>query len=448
MSPYRRHVAITDLSLAASIAAAAALAWLVWWLRMRPLVEQRRRLEAAFLERTSELANEKLRAQELLEKAEEASRVKSEFLASMSHEIRTPMNGVLGMIAIMSSTELSPEQREYLETAHSSAEALLSLLNDVLDISRMEAGRLELDQQELAPEDVVRGAADALATRAIQKGLDLRVEIAPGFPRAVFGDPARLRQVLLNLIGNAIKFTESGRVLVRAESTPDGLLLFSVSDTGIGIPADKQQIIFEEFRQADGSDTRCYGGAGLGLGISAKLVALMGGRIWVESEVGCGSTFHFTSRLERVPEIPRKPPALAMPENGYRNFNILVAEDNPVNQKVATRLLEKMGHKISLVSNGREALEASARGSFDLVLMDVQMPEMDGLEATRHIRERERETGQHLPIVAMTAYAMKGDRERCLAAGMDGYISKPVQSHELARIIQSGAAAAGASLAS
>jgi signal transduction histidine kinase/DNA-binding response OmpR family regulator len=552
-------------------------------------------LEIRVQERTEELRNEVKERQEAeaamrlaKDAAESASKAKSEFLANMSHEIRTPLNGVMGMTDLALETTLTQEQREYLETVKSSSEALLVVVNDILDFSKIEAGRVELESSEFDMRDCLGSALRTVAVRADEKGLELLCEVTPEVPEVVKGDAGRLRQVVINLVGNAIKFTDVGEVAVRVEVDTQhgaqGLLHFTVSDTGIGIPAEKCEAIFAPFTQADSSTTRKYGGTGLGLTISNRLVAMMGGAMWVESEPGKGSRFHFTAHLTASmakdikvgvpasPEVLRDVKVLVVDDNrtnrrilegmlkrwemkpvavedgelalaqlsaareagapyrliltdmhmpkmdgfalieqirqrpelstatimmltsaGHRgdaerckelgvsayllkpirqselreavarvlgagepegaiplitryslqdarepgsSLKVLLAEDNAVNQRLVVRLLEKRGHRVAVAVNGLEALAALKKEDFDLVLMDVQMPEMDGIEATVAIREKEKRTGEHLSVIALTAHAMKGDRDKCLAAGMDGYLTKPIRTQELDDILE------------
>ncbi|MGO9108844.1 MAG: ATP-binding protein [Thermoguttaceae bacterium] len=422
--------------------------------------------------------------------AEAANAAKSQFLANMSHELRTPMNGILGMTELALRAPLEATVRDYLETAYESAATLLGLLNNILDFSRIEAGHFELERGAFSLRPTLRQAIKPLAARAEEKGLELVCDVPGYVPDRLVGDSLRLRQVLTNLVGNATKFTHRGEIVVRVEAEglgmsdrpdqrdwglgeenlatsgsqhfiscaqplilnpqsliPDPLpqqvaLHFSVQDTGIGISAQELQRIFTPFAQADASTTRRYGGTGLGLSITKSIVDMMGGQIWVESQPGQGSTFHFTARFAIEPDTECSPNDRLVPleragqEKASRSLRILLVEDTPANQKVALHVLGQRGHSVEIAQNGIQAIEKVQQQPFDVVLMDVQTPEMDGFQATSAIRAMPDARKAKLPIVAMTAYALLGDRERCLAAGMDDYISKPIRAHELTSMVE------------
>jgi PAS domain S-box-containing protein len=423
--------------------------------------EQRLKDDAQELEQKNEELEKALTA------AREATRMKSRFLANMSHEIRTPMNGVLGMTDFLLGTKLNPEQQEYADSIKRSADSLLALINDILDLSRIEAGKLRLDHTDFSLASTVADTTSMFTLQARAKGLEFVSTIAAGLPASAVGDPGRLQQVLTNLLGNAIKFTERGQVGLKVEmvnQTGDALQLkFTVHDSGIGIPPGEQGRLFDTFTQVDESNTRKYGGTGLGLAISKQLVELLGGEIGLESEPGKGSRFWFTATfgkstqhdtgapLATPPDARVRPKlttqvtaaksqtgtarqtqaAVLVPTKNEASMRILLAEDNEVNQRITLRLLQKLGLAADAVVNGREAVEALERRKYDLVLMDCQMPDMDGFEATAVIRSREGASRRHQTICALTANAMEGDRERCLAAGMDDYISKPVGLEKL-----------------
>jgi PAS domain S-box-containing protein len=388
------------------------------------------------------------RANELALKAEMANVAKSQFLANMSHEIRTPMNGVIGMAGLLLDTPLSPAQQKYATTIQSSAEALLDIINNILDFSKIEAGKLELKRGEFNLRRTVEEVVDLLAIRCGEKGIGIACQMAPDVPLGLHGDALRLRQILLNLSGNAVKFTQQGAVRIEVgvelRESERALLKFSVHDSGIGIPPDKVSKLFAPFTQVDSSDSRRYEGTGLGLAISKQLCEMMGGRIGVESVAGQGSVFWFTAffgvlAVQPQTEAQRAPGSGVEDASGVSlnreergRFRLLLAEDHPTNQVVALEMLRRMGYRADVVANGVEAMSAVRNGDYDIVLMDCQMPEMNGFEATRRIRQGEAGSrNTQMPIIALTANAMSSDRDRCVAAGMSDYVSKPVRPAEL-----------------
>ena len=429
-------------------------------------ITERKRMEDALRKTNLQLEEATAHANRMAVLAELASSTKSEFLANMSHEIRMPMNGIVGMTGLLLDTELTREQREYADIVRSSADSLLVIISDILDFSKIEAGKLDLEIIDFDLRVLLDELSDLVAFNAHEKALEYFCVVEPRVPSLLKGDPGRLRQVLVNLIGNAIKFTGKGEVSVRVsredEDNRRARIRFEVKDTGIGISKENLARLFQPFTQADASMTRKYGGTGLGLSISKHIVSLMGGMIDVRSAEGVGSTFWFTASFEKQTERSRprdEPPRAdlggprilfvddnatslkqdspvreaqpvmtrpATGESARSKYRILIAEDNATNRKVAVGILKRLGYQADTVANGLEAVRLLETAPYDLVFMDVQMPEMDGLEATEAIRRREKESGGHIPIVAITAYALKGDNARCLQAGMDDYIPKPI----------------------